>query len=57
MGSAYRGESAYRGVCLWGSVCLVALWKGRPPCGQTDSCENITLPQLRLRVVNILGYL
>ena len=24
-----------------------------PPCGQTDTCENITFPQLLLRTVNI----
>ena len=24
-----------------------------PPCGQTDTCENITFLQLRLRAVNI----
>ena len=25
-----------------------------PPCGQTDACENITFPQLLLRMVKIM---
>ena len=26
--------------------CLITLREGRPPCKQTDTCENITFPQL-----------
>ena len=35
------------GVCL--GVCVHFL----PPCGQTDTCENITFPQLLWRTVKI----
>ena len=44
------------GVCLLRVICLgggggsfassIALREGRLPCGQTDSCQNITFPQL-----------
>ena len=49
------------GVCLLGGVWLprgVSACRGRggeglytSPCGQTDTCENITFPQLLLRTV------
>ena len=42
-------------VCLWGclprGVCLLGCTP--PPCGQTDTCKNITFPHLLLRTVNI----
>ena len=43
-GSAQGGGSA-REVCL--------LPSGTPPRGQTDTCENITFPQLLLRTVTM----
>ena len=33
------------GVCLWsggGAVYISMQWGRHPPCGQTDTCENIT---------------
>ena len=44
------------GMSAWG--CLPGgLPRGwtPPPCGQTDTCENITFPQLLLRMVKIGG--
>ena len=38
-----------RGFSVWGSLSGASLsWRPpgqRPPCGQTDTCENITLPE------------
>ena len=42
----YPGQ---RGLCPGWSP-----WTKTPPPGQTDACENITFPQLRLRTVSIL---
>ena len=48
------------GVCLGGGgVCPGVVCGGGggvhlPPCGQTDTCENITFPQPLLRTVNML---
>ena len=46
------------GVCLLarGSTCPMALWEGRPPCGQTGACENIIFPQLCLRTLKSLKW-
>ena len=42
------------GVCLVRGICLaMVLWEGRIPCEQTNTCENITFPQLHLWVVTI----
>ena len=38
-------------VSTQGGVCLGGVHL--PPRGQTDTCENITFPQLLLRTVNI----
>ena len=46
--------SAQGCVCLLGGVCLPAGGCILPLCGQTDTCENITFPQLLLRTVKIL---
>ena len=51
-GSAFAGQSVpsegdlpSEGVCLsWGICLTMALWESRPPCEQTNTCENITLP-------------
>ena len=39
------------GKCLPGGVSargVVSAWEVYTPCGQTDTCENITFPQLLL---------
>ena len=41
-GSAFWGGSAFPWHC----------GNADPPCEQTDACENITLPTLRMRAVN-----
>ena len=38
------------GLYARGGVCLRGVCPGAP-CGQTDTCENITFPQLLLRTV------
>ena len=40
------------GVCSWGGVSHHALRQTPPPCGQTDTCKNITFAT-SLRTVNI----
>ena len=42
-----------RGVVCLGGVCLPGGVHLPPPRGQTDTCENITFPQLLLRTVKI----
>ena len=52
-GGVCRG-SVCLGVSAWGgSAQGVSAWWGctHPPRGQTDTCENITFPQLLLRTV------
>ena len=46
-GMSTQGVSAWAGGCLpWGCVCPGLPRLPRiPPCGQTDACENITLPR------------
>ena len=41
------GRSAYKGSLLSHGIVV-------RPCEQTDACENITFPQLRLRAVKII---
>ena len=58
-GVSREGDMCFGGVCSWG-VCLGVCSEGcvsrgcahtpldseaDTPCGQTDTCENITLPQ------------
>ena len=39
-GGYLSGGFSVQGVSVWGGVC-----QGDPlPCGQTDACENVTLP-------------
>ena len=59
-GSAHSGGFAFGGLPIgvsayrWG-VCLpMVLWEDMPPLCHTDTCENITFPQLRLWTVKIL---
>ena len=48
-----RGVSAYGGVCPGGVYPRGGCWGCTPPIGgQTDTCENITFPQLLLRTVD-----
>ena len=39
------------GICPGGCLPDTGWWCTPPPCGQTDTCENITFPQLLLRTV------
>ena len=48
--SAYKGGSVYKGESAFPWYC----GKAEPP-GQTNTCENITLLQLRLRAVKIVA--
>ena len=41
----HRGGSA-QGVYAWGGVCPSVCWDTPPLNRMTDTCENITLPQL-----------
>ena len=43
------GECLTRGVSGWGVY--------TSPCGQTDTCKNITFPQLLLQMVKMPGYI
>ena len=36
-------------------LCPITCWDTPPSCGQTDTCKNITFPQLLLRAVIICG--
>ena len=52
-----RGDVCLAGKgCLPGGRCLPGRGCTPPPCGQTDTCENITFPQLLLRTVKISPY-
>ena len=49
-----QGMSAWPGVVCLARGCLPGQGGCTPPpCGQTDTCENITFPQLLLRTVKI----
>ena len=52
-----RGLPSEREVCFCrkgdGSACPMTLWEGRPP--STNTCENITFPQLRWWAVIMFG--
>ena len=49
-GVSAQGVSAWRGVCRGAGVSQHAMGH-IPPCGQTDTCKNITFPHLLLRTV------
>ena len=55
-GGVYPGGVSPVGRCLPRGV---SAWQGvytSSPCGQTDTCENITFPQLLLRTVITTKY-
>ena len=56
-GVSHQGEGvSAKGVCSGGFCLGGCLPRGvyTSPCGQTDTCKNITFPQLLLRTVEIL---
>ena len=57
-GVSARGGVCPRGVCSGGGVCSGVYssmqWSRHPPpCGQTDTCENITFANFILRAITI----
>ena len=50
LGGVYLGGVGLGGVSAWGG-CLPGGVYTSPPCGQTDTCKNITFTELLLRTV------